>query len=82
MKIFANVLAVLGLGWLAYFWLGVFWYPRVRFAMPSLTGIVECTLLTAVLCAFAGKVVSRKWWAGILLSMITLIVIYGRVHGR
>jgi hypothetical protein len=80
MKILANLLAALGLCWLAYFWLGVFWYPRVRLAMPSLSGIVQCTLLTAAVCALAGKVVSKKWWAGIALALLTLVVIYARVR--
>jgi hypothetical protein len=80
MKLIANLLGVLGLAWLAYFWLGVFWYPRFHFAMPNLNGVVQCTLLTAALCALAGKIVSRRWWAGIGLAMLTLVVIYARVH--
>jgi hypothetical protein len=80
MKLVANLLGVLGLGWLAYFWLGVFWYPRVHLAMPGLNGIVQCSLLAAAGCALAGKFVSKRWWAGIALALITLIVIYARVR--
>jgi hypothetical protein len=80
MKTAANILGVLGLAWIAYFWLGVLCYPQVRFAMPNLNGVVSLTLVSAALCALAGKLVSKKWWAGIAVAMITLIVIYGRIR--
>jgi hypothetical protein len=80
MKTLANVLGAVGLLWLAYFWMAVFMYPRVRFATPNLNGVVSLTMGSAALCAFAGKVVSKRWWAGILLALLTLIVIYARVR--
>lgn len=80
MKLAANLLGAAGIAWLAYFWLGVFWYPRVHLAMPNLNGIVQCTLLTAVGCALAGKIVSKRWWGGIALALLTLVVIYARVR--
>jgi len=79
MKTIANIAGAIGIAWIAYFWLGVFWYPRIHFAMPRLNGVVELTLLSAALCAFAGKVVSKRWWAGIAVALITLLIIYARV---
>jgi hypothetical protein len=81
MKIAANILGAFGLCWVAYFWLSVFWYPRVRLPLPpTLNAIVQITLLAAAFCALAGKIVSKRWWAGIALAMITLIIIYARVR--
>jgi hypothetical protein len=80
MKIAGNLAGTVGLLWLGYFWLAVLCYPRIRFATPNLNRVVTLTLLSAALCALAGKLVSKKWWAGILLAITTLIVIYARVR--
>lgn len=80
MKVFGNVVGTVGLLWIAYFWLAVFWYPRVRLTTPNLNGVVTLTVLSAALCALAGKLVSKRWWAGILAAIITLIIIYGRIN--
>ena len=71
---------VLGVFWLAYFWLAVGCYPRFHFMMPTLKNVQTFTLLSAVACAFSGKTVSRKWWAGVAASLVTFTVIMVRVH--
>ena len=80
MKAIANLIGTVGLLWIAYFWFAVFCYPRVRVPIPNLNGVVSLTLGSAVLCAFAGKEVSKRWWAGVALALITLTVIFARVH--
>ena len=70
---------VLGVLWLAYFWLAVALYPHVHAAMPTLKTIQTFTLGSAVACAFSGKTVSRKWWAGVAASLVTFALIMARV---
>jgi len=71
---------VLGVLWLAYFWMAVSVYPHVRFAMPSLKMVQTLTLGSAVACAFSGVTVSRYWWTGVAASLVTFAVIMVRVR--
>ena len=71
---------VLGVLWLAYFWMAVSLYLHVRFAMPSLKMVETLTLWSAVACAFAGATVSKKWWAGVAVSLFTFTIIMVRVR--
>jgi len=73
------VVGVMGVLWLAYFWLAVSLYPHFRAAMPSLKMVETLTLVSAVACAFSGKTVSRYWWSGVAASLITFTVIMVRV---
>ena len=80
MKAICNAAAGLGLLWIVYFWVAVLLYGRVRIIVPNLNGVAVLTMAAAALCALAGKTVSRKWWAGVALSLITLAVTLARVH--
>ena len=71
---------LLGLLWLAYFWLAVGFYPRFHFLMPNLKNVETVTLLSGVACAFSGATVSKRWWAGVAVSLFTFTVIMVRVH--
>ena len=70
---------VLGVLWLVYFWLAVSLYPHLHATMPNLKTIQTLTLGSAVACAFSGKTVSRKWWAGVAASLVTFTIIMARV---
>ena len=71
---------VLGLFWLAYFWIAVAVYPHVRTGMPNLKSVETITLASAAACAFAGATVSRYWWTGVAAALFTFAVIMVRVH--
>jgi|GEM_PF-2753238 hypothetical protein len=71
---------VLGVLWLAYFWIAVSLYLHVRFSMPSLKVVETLTLGSAVACAISGATVSRRWWAGVAASLFTFAVIMVRVR--
>jgi hypothetical protein len=72
---------VLGVLWLVYFWIAVALYPHVAAVMPTtLKTIQTLTLGSAVACAFSGKTVSRKWWAGVAASLVTFALMMARVH--
>ena len=71
---------ILGVLWLAYFWMAVGLYPHFHFVMPSLKMVETLTLGSAVACAFSGATVSRGWWAGVAASLLTFAVIMVRVR--
>ena len=71
---------VLGVLWLVYFWISVALYPHVAAVMPTLKTVQTFTLGSAVACAFSGKTVSRKWWAGVAVALVTFAVIMVRVR--
>jgi hypothetical protein len=72
---------ILGVLWLVYFWIAVALYPHVAAVMPTTLKTVQTlTLGSAVACAFSGKTVSRKWWAGVAASLVTFALIMARVH--
>ncbi|HEY4901242.1 MAG TPA: hypothetical protein VIH91_10535 [Terriglobales bacterium] len=71
---------VVGVLWLAYFWISVALYPHVATVMPPLKTIQTFTLGSAVACAFSGKTVSRKWWAGVAVALVTFALIMVRVR--
>ena len=72
---------VLGVMWLAYFWTAVALYPHVAAVMPTTLKTVQTlTLGSAVACAFSGKTVSRKWWAGVAAALLTFALIMARIH--
>ena len=75
---------VLGVLWLVYFWIAVAFYPHyphVAAGMPTTLKMVQTlTLGSAAACAFSGKTVSRKWWAGVAISLLTFAIIMARVH--
>ena len=71
---------VLGVLWLVYFWISVALYTHVAAVMPTLKTVQTLTLGSAVACAFSGKTVSRKWWAGVAASLVTFALIMARVR--
>jgi hypothetical protein len=71
---------VLGVLWLVYFWTAVGLYLRFHFVMPNLKHVQTFTLLSGVACAFSGATVSKKWWAGVAISLLTFTVIMVRVN--
>jgi len=71
---------VLGVLWLAYFWISVAMYPHVAAVMPSLKTVQTFTLGSAAACAFSGKTVSKKWWAGIAVALVTFALIMARAQ--
>ena len=75
---------VLGVLWLVDFWVAVALYPhypRVAALMPTTLKTVQTlTLGSAAACAFSGKTVSKKWWAGVAVSLLTFAIIMARVH--
>jgi|HubBroStandDraft_4_1064222.scaffolds.fasta_scaffold00373_4 hypothetical protein len=68
-----------GILWLVYFWMSVSLYPHVRSPMPNLKMVETLTLLSAVACAFSGKAVSKYWWAGVAIALLTFTAIMVRV---
>ena len=80
MKRLGIAVGVLGVLWLAYFWMAVSLYPHFHFVMPSLKNVETLTLVSAVACAFSGATVSRKWWAGVAVALFTFTVIMVRVR--
>src|SRR5271165_4923534 len=77
---FGIAVGVLGVLWLVYFWISVALYAHVAAVMPTLKTVQTLTLGSAVACAFSGKTVSRKWWAGVAASLVTFALIMARVH--
>jgi hypothetical protein len=70
---------VAGILWLAYFWMAVSLYPHFRAALPNLKTVETFTLGSAVACAFSGKAVSKYWWAGVAIALLTFTAIMVRV---
>ena len=75
---------VLGVLWLVDFWIAVALYPHyphVAALMPTTLKMVQTlTLASAAACAFSGKTVSRKWWAGVAVALLTFAIVMARVH--
>ena len=71
---------IVGVLWLVYFWTAVGLYPRFHFVMPNLKNVQTFTLLSGVACAFSGATVSKRWWAGVAVSLLTFTVLMVRVH--
>src|ERR1035441_686070 len=71
---------IVGVLWLAYFWLAVCCYPRFHFVMPNLKSVQTFTLLSGVACAsdlncggYCGGSLARLFLAsGLLLSAFPL----------
>jgi len=80
MKRLGIVVGVLGILWLCYFWTAVSLYPRLRAPMPNLKMVETLTLSSAVACALSGKLVSRYWWAGVAVALLTFAVTMARVN--
>lgn len=80
MKRLGIVVGVIGVLWLVYFWMAVSLYPLLRAPMPNLKMVETLTLSSAVACAFSGKAVSRYWWAGVAIALVTFAVIMARVN--
>ena len=78
------VIGVLGVLWLADFWIAVALYPRyphVAAVMPTTLKTVQTlTLGSAAAFAFSGKTVSKKWWAGVAVALLTFAIVMARVH--
>ncbi len=79
MRTLGIAIGVMGVLWLAYFWMAVFLYPYYRVTMPGLKMVETITLGSAVAFAFSGKTVSRYWWSGVAASLLTFTVIMVRV---
>jgi hypothetical protein len=71
---------IAGVLWLVYFWISVALYPHVAAVMPSLKTVQTLTLGSAAACAFSGKTVSKRWWVGVAVALVTFALIMARVH--